>query len=400
MSTFPEYRNWLVVEATDGFGAGTIAAKLLADLGCTVARLEADASGASLDDDADRAVLELLSRSKESVVVDWASRDAAAPLAALLQRADVLVVDRAAWRRICGALGADDWRVRLPGLTVCACTPFGLAGPLASWSGGEEIVQAMAGIMSVTGHAGRGPTRVAGAPLTHASAMFAVSSILADALRKRAGTPGALLDVAVYDAALAFQSASLPAYFLSGTAPQGIGNRHSMAAPWNSFRCADGWAIICAGNHPTWVRLCETIGRRDLLDDPRYATQGERVAHVDQLEAEIDAWTITRSIADVEALLNAGTIACGSVVPLCDVLAHPQFVERNLLDGASGGRQSGGVFHLGGEPLAIREGAWRPGAATRAMLVDRCGVRPGEFERWVADGVVREARERADVQAA
>jgi len=400
MSTFPDYRDWLVVEATDGFGAGTIAAKLLADLGCTVARLASGPDAAPPAHEPDRALFELLSRCKESVAIDWVNAQVAAPLAALLHHADVLVVDRAAWLRLQDVLGTGGLAARFPGLTVCACTPFGLSGPLASWIGGEEIVQAMAGIMSITGHAGRGPTRVAGAPLTHAAAMFAVSSILADSLRKRAGAPGALLDVAVYDAALAFQSASLPAYFLSGAAPQGIGNRHSMAAPWNSFRCADGWAIICAGNHPTWVRLCETIGRRDLLEDPRYATQGERVAHVDSLEAEVTAWTSTRSVADVESLLDAGTIACGSVIPLGDVIAHPQFVERNLLDAASGQRQSGGVFHLGGEPLSIREGAWRPGAATRTVLVDRCGVRAAEFERWLAAGVVREAQERADVEAA
>jgi crotonobetainyl-CoA:carnitine CoA-transferase CaiB-like acyl-CoA transferase len=400
MSTFPDYRNWFVVEATDGFGAGTIAAKLLADLGCTVARLAPGPDAAPLDHESDRALFELLGRCKESVAIDWHSAQAAAPLTALLQHADVLVVDRSAWLRVQDVLGTRDFASRFPRLTVCACTPFGLTGPLASWTGGEEIVQAMAGIMSITGHADRGPTRVAGAPLTHASAMFAVSSVLADALRKRAGTPGALLDVAVYDAALAFQSASLPAYFLSGTPPQGIGNRHSMAAPWNSFRCADGWAIICAGNHPTWVRLCETIGRPDLLADPRYATQGERVAHVDALEVEVAAWTSTRSVAEVESALNAGTIACGSVVPLGAVVAHPQFVERNLLDAASGQCQSGGVFHLGGEPLSIREGAWRPGAATRTVLVDRCGVRTAEFERWVADGAVHEAQERADVEAA
>jgi crotonobetainyl-CoA:carnitine CoA-transferase CaiB-like acyl-CoA transferase len=399
MSTFADYRDWLVVEATDGFGAATVAAKLLADLGCTVARLE-PADAPPPDDDAEQALHELVSRCKDSVAIDWTHPAAGSALDALLARADVLVVDRGGDLRLQAVLDAPDLRTRFPGLTVCACTPFGLTGPLSTWSGGEEIVQAVAGIMSITGHPGRGPTRVAGAPLTHAAAMFAVSSILADALRKRAGEAAALLDIAVYDAALAFQSASLPAYFLSGTAPSGIGNRHSMAAPWNSFRCADGWAIICAGNHPTGVRLCETIGRPDLLADPRYATQGERVAHVDALEAEITAWTCTRSVAEVESTLNAGTIACGSVVPLAEVLVHPQFVERNLLDAASGRRQSGGVFHLGGQPLAVREGEWRPGAGTRAILVDRCGVEPGDYDRWLAAGAVHEAEESADVQAA
>ena len=399
MSTFPDYGDWLVIEATDGFGPATLASKLLADLGCVVARLEPGIE-VPPDDDAEHALFELVSRCKHSVAIDWSNPGAASALDALLQRADVLVVDRAGYLRLQAVLATVDLGARFPRLTVCACTPFGLTGPLSAWCGGEEIVQAMAGIMSITGHAGRGPTRVAGAPLTHAAAMFAVSSILADGLRKRAGDGSQLLDIATYDAALAFQSASLPAYFLSGTPPVGIGNRHSMAAPWNSFRCADGWAIICAGNHPTWVRLCETIGRPDLLADPRYATQGERVANVDALEREVTAWTSTRSVAEVESLLNAGTIACGSVVPLTDVIAHRQFIERNLLDEAGGRHQSGAVFHLGGEPLAVREGQWRPGAGTRAVLVERCGVKRHEYERWLAGGAVREARERANVEAA
>ena len=400
MSTFAEFDSWLVVEATDGFGAGTLAGKLLADLGCTVARLESPVETPRDDTPAGRELFELVSRGKHSVGVAWSNPGAQGALVALLRSAEILVADREGLLRLQAALQTRDLRDRFPRLTVCACTPFGLEGPMSTWAGGEEIVQAVSGIMSVTGHPGTGPTRVAGAPVTHAAAMFAVTSALADVLRKKTGGKAGLLDVAMYDAALAFQSASLPAYFLGGAAPQGIGNRHSMAAPWNSFRCADGWAIICAGNHPTWVRLCEMIGRPDLLDDPRYKTQAERVANVDVLEAEISRWTRERRVAEVEALLNAGTIPCGSVLALDQVIEHPQFRERNLLDAASGDRQSGGVFHLNREPLALREGAWRAGDGTRSILIERCRVMRADYERWLASGAILEAQGMAHVQAA
>lgn len=400
MSTFAEFGSWLVVEATDGFGAGTLAGKLLADLGCAVARLESPVEASRDETVAGRELFELVSRGKHSVGLAWNHAAAAGVLDPLLRSAEILVADRDGLSRLQAALQTRDLRDRFPRLTVCACTPFGLEGPMSAWAGGEEIVQAVSGIMSVTGHPGTGPTRVAGAPLTHAAAMFAVTSALADVLRKKTGGKAGLLDVAVYDAALAFQSAALPAYFLDGAAPQGIGNRHSMAAPWNSFRCADGWVIICAGNHPTWVRLCETIGRPDLLADPRYRTQAERVAHVDVLEAEISGWTRERRVADVEALLNAGTIACGSVSSLDDVIEHPHFRERNLIDAASGGRQSGGVFHLNREPLDVREGAWRAGEGTRSILIERCRVVRADYDRWLASGAVLEAQGMAHVQAA
>lgn len=392
MSTFAEYRDWLVVEAARGFGAATLAGKLLADLGCTVARLAAPVD--------DRDLNELVSRGKHSVGMDLAHHDAALALDALLRKAQVLVADRDGLAAIADALGVDDWQARFPGLTVCACTPFGLSGPLAHWQGGEEIVQAVSGIMSITGHAHTGPVRIAGAPLTHAAAMFAVTSTVAEVMRRRGGSAGPVLDVSVYDAALAFQSAALPAYWLSGRAPTPIGNRHSMAAPWNSFECADGWVIICAGNHPTWVRLCETIGRPDLLADPRYATQGDRVQHVDALEAEITAWTRTRSVAEVEETLNANTVAAGSVLPLHDVVRHPQFEVRGLVARGSEGRQAGGVFNLDREPLDIHTAPWQAGAATRAILVDRCGVRRADYARWSASGAIFEAPEEADVELA
>jgi succinyl-CoA--D-citramalate CoA-transferase len=155
--------------------------------------------------------------------------------------------------------------------------------------------------------------------------------------------------------------------------------------------------IICAGNHPTWVRLCATIGRDDLLADPRYATQALRVQNVDALEAEISAWTRARTVADVEATLSTSTIPAGSVLPLHDVLRHPQFAVRGL--GGAGG-PSGGVFHLDREPLDARPAPAQPGAGTRAILLERCGVRPVEYERWLAAGIVREAQEKADAKAA
>jgi crotonobetainyl-CoA:carnitine CoA-transferase CaiB-like acyl-CoA transferase len=392
VSSFAEYQGWLVVEVAGGTGSAgpaTIAGKLLADLGCTVARIDGGAVDRCEETDCERELFQLQSRGKHSVALDWRSTVVGEPLAALLAKAEIAIVDREGLMRLRSALCTEDLHPRFPQLTLCAASWFGLDGPLAAWEGGEEIVQAVTGIMSITGHPGSGPTRVAGAPFTHAAAMFAVTSSLGDVRRKRRGEAPVLLDVSVYDAAIGFESASLPAYFLTGKAPSGIGNRHSMSVPWNSFRCADGWVIICAGNHPNWVRLCEMIGRPEMVADPRFSTQEDRIACVDEIEDAVTAWTSTRSVVQVEMLLHANTIAGGSILPLHDVIDHPQFRTRNLIDDASHERQSGGVFHLDRAPLDIREGMWRAGAGSRAMLVERCGASLADFERWVAAGAVR-----------
>ena len=385
MSTFDALRSWLVVEVADGFGAAALAGKILADAGCTVARVEPPGEGEAGETPHERELAGLVSRGKRSVALDW-SNDAA--LHAMLASARIAIVDRPGLLRLRDALACDSIAERYPRLTVCACTPFGLDGPMAAWAGGEEIVQAAAGIMSITGHPGSGPTRVAGIPFTYAAAMFAVTSSLAQALRGEREGNGALLDVAVYDAAIAFESASLPAYFLSGVAPQAIGNRHSMSVPWNSFRCRDGWVIVCGGNHPNWVRICEMIGKPGMVADPRFATQEGRIAHVDEIEAAIGAWMRERDVAEVEALLNANTIAGGCVLPLRDVVNNAQFRERNLVTADE--RQAGGLFHADREPLDVREAAWQRGAGTREILVERCGVPPAQYERWLRDGGVAE----------
>jgi crotonobetainyl-CoA:carnitine CoA-transferase CaiB-like acyl-CoA transferase len=132
------------------------------------------------------------------------------------------------------------------------------------------------------------------------------------------------------------------------------------------------------------------IGRPEMVADPRFATQDGRIVHVDEIEAAIGAWMRERDVAEVEALLNANSIAGGSVLPLRDVLDHAQFGERNLI--TADGRQAGALFHVDREPLDVREAAWGRGAGTRAILVHRCGVPLAQYERWRDEGRVAEDR--------
>lgn len=394
------FEGWTVVEVARGFGAATLAAKLLADLGCEVVKVEAP-DGDPLRREPPRAgstrpLYELVSATKRSVCIDTASDGAAEPLAALLGSADVLIVDADGDALLQRVLGADALDGAFPRLTLCRASAFGAAGPRARWQGGEDIVQAAAGTLSITGMPGQ-PTRIAAAIHTHAAALYAVTSILADRLRdRRADAPPRTrahrLDTSLYDAALAFMTASLPSYFLSGRAPGPIGNRHSMAAPWNTFRCADGWIVVCAGNHSTWVRLCQAIALPGLLDDPRYATQENRVANVDALEAAIGAWTAARPMREVEALLDAADIPCGPILPLADVLASPQVRERALAVDVGGAVAAGGVFHWNGRALSLRPAEHALGAATRAVLRDPRRGGDARYRRWLADGTVREGR--------
>lgn len=390
-----------VVELAAGFGAASLAGKLLADLGCPVVKVEPPC-GDPLRASAQRGepdLFALVNATKDSVCIDVAHANAHEPLAALLAGADVLLADRAHWLRL-----PEGWReslrARHPMLTVAVCSPFGLRGSLAGWQAGEEGVQALSGILSTTGHPGRPPVRVAAAIVTHSAAMYAATSIVADFRAKAQCGRGAFLDLAMFDAAISLLTSAFPVYFLSGESPSGIGNRHSMAAPWNTYRCRDGWVVVCAGNEPTWQRLVVAIDRRDLAADPDYATQEARVRHVDALDAEVTRWTEQRTTRAVEAALEAQGIPCGSILPLAEVLTHPQLAGRGLRVEADGVPTTGGIFHRNGAPLPVRVREWRLGGATRAHLLERAGSERSRYERWLRDGVIAEATGVPHVAAA
>lgn len=396
------FASRMVLELASGFGPAMLAAKLLADLGCPVFKVEPLAGdplrATTADDHLD--FFTLLCGSKDSLRVDLHQPGGREALDALLVRADIVVVDRDGIAQLDALYPEGAFARRFPAITLAVCTPFGMRGSLAGWRAGEEGIQAMSGIMSTTGHPGRPPSRVAGAIVTHAAAMYAVASILADLRSKAASGGGARLDLAMFDAAISLLTSAFPAYFLSGSAPQGLGNRHSMAAPWNTYRCRDGWVVICAGNEPTWQRLVTALARPDLAADPAYATQEARVCNVDALDAEVERWTERKTAREVEDALDAQGIPCGPILPLASVMRQPQFATRGLLRHDAGVAMTGGVFHRNGQPLPVRRGRSGLGQGTRRAFVEWLRVDPVRYERWRHEGAVLEDAEAAHVAAA
>lgn len=398
------YARRAVLEWSSGFGPATVAAKLLADLGCPVYKIEPLAGDALREGrrapPADMDLYHLFSGSKHSVCVDVAARGARDVVMAALAQMDIVVVDGAGWIDLQRLVSAAELASDFPNLTIAVISPFGARGSLAHWTAGEETLQAISGVMSTTGHPQRPPVRVAGAIVTHATAMYAVTSILADLRAKQASGRGAHLDMAMFDGAISLLTSAFPVYFLSGAAPPGIGNRHSMAAPWNTYRASDGWVVVCAGNEPTWQRLIAAVDRPELGQDPRYATQEARVQNVAALDAEIEAWTTTRTAAEVEAALDAKGIPSGPILPLSEVLAHAQFAARRLAVTDKGVTLTGGAFHRDKLPLELRAGTCALGAATRDLLLERCGVERSRYDRWLRDGAIAEHAKDAHAAAA
>lgn len=374
-----------VIEICSGYGPAVMAGKLLADIGCRVTKIEPQDGDPlrhdPVDEGSDLSLFSLVCGNKDCACLDLEGEDAASILQKICAQTGVLLLDAPAWRLISTHMGdARQIAEEFPGLTICVASYFGTTGPLAGWTGSEETVQALSGVMSTTGQAGEPPVRIPGAMITHGAAMFAVIAVLGDFIAKRGSGKGAFLDCNALLPAASFLTAAYPSYFLSGKAPSGIGNRHAMSAPWNTFPCSDGWLVICAGNEPSWRRLCTTMDRPDLLTDPRFATAETRVAHVEALEPEIAAWTGSRTVAEAERVIADSGTPCGAIVSLHDVLDDPQFRARTLLHLTDGDAVAGGIFHRDGQPLRTGPGRSSLGEATADFLA-RFGIDPARQRR-------------------
>jgi crotonobetainyl-CoA:carnitine CoA-transferase CaiB-like acyl-CoA transferase len=388
----------LILDFSSGLGSASLAGKIMVDLGYTVLKIE-DETGDPLrlqSTEDEMSMFDLVNGSKSSVCVRDAHPHAAEAINALCTGASCVIADQQGWLRLSRVLGANI-ASRYPKLTICRCTPFGTTGNWADWVGGEEIVQAMSGVMSTTGYPDSGPVAVAGGMLTHASALFASTAIIADLIAKGSGA-GRMIDAAMIDAAIAFMTAAFPYYDLHKVPPTGIGNRHTMAAPWNSFRCSNGWLILCAGNDPTWQRLCQAIDRPDLLVHPDFATQEQRVRHIEELETQIQTWTSTHSVEEAERILDQRGVPCGPILPLERVLAHPQFMDRAMLREVDGTLILGGLFQKNGEPLTVRRAKSRLAEGTIDAL-KACGVDSSTIETWHEAGLFSRVEMPGDAHA-
>jgi crotonobetainyl-CoA:carnitine CoA-transferase CaiB-like acyl-CoA transferase len=228
------------------------------------------------------------------------------------------------------------------GRVVCDVTAYGASGPLAGRPDGERQVQARSGVMQITGLPDGPPVAIDLPLLEFMTGGYAAGAVLAALRARRLGGGGQAIDMALYDCAFAAVSTFLPKV-LDGSNPavKRVGNRHSMATPWNVYRANDGWLQLCAASDVQWQRLAEVIGQPAMASDPRYAKLTDRVARNNEVDALVQAWVGAHDVATCVTALNGAAIASGPIAPVEDYprednLAHRGMVRR-LADPVGGG---------------------------------------------------------------
>jgi CoA:oxalate CoA-transferase len=336
--------------------AGPYCTMVLSDLGARVIKVEAPKRG---DDaraigpfiDGRSAYFSSLNRGKQSIALDLKGDADRRIFDALLQRADVLVENFRPGVMDRLGFGWEGLRKRFPRLIVASTSGFGQTGPYAQRPAYDVVVQAMGGIMSLTGHPGGEPTRVGTSIGDIAAGLFTAIGIEAALVERAATGTGGRIDVALLDCQVAILENAIARYAGTGEVPGPIGARHPSITPFDAFATRDGYVIIAAGNDSLFEKLCGVLETPDLLDDERFASNAGRTRHAEALKPRLEAALADRETeAWLRALGQAG-VPCGPIQDVAQVLQDPQVLARNMVVTATD--DSGATLRMAGNPIKL-----------------------------------------------
>ncbi len=315
--------------------AGPYCAMLLADMGARVIKVEPPAGDSTRAmagaRGSDSAAFNAVNRGKRGIVLDLAKGKGREVFMRLARGADILVENYRPG--VMARLGLDYPAVAAenPRIIYASISGYGQTGPWAAKGGFDLIAQGVSGIMSVTGSPG-GPPVKAGVPLTDLGAgLFALVGVLGALHHRATSGRGQHVDTALGDAGLALSVWEATDFATSGQVPGPLGSAHRMTAPYQAFRCADGYITIGAANHRTFAKLATLLGHAEWIGDARFASDHERVRHREELAALIEAATATAPRAVWLARLEAEGVPCGPILDYSEALATPQAVAREMI---------------------------------------------------------------------
>ncbi len=317
--------------------AGPYAAMLLADMGADVIKVEAPGHGdhsrqmaPRISDDLSGAFL-AVNRNKRGISLDLKDSRGRDLLHRLAATADVLIENFRPG--VAARLGIDFETLSQvnPRLVHCSISGFGQTGPYATRGGFDLVAQGMSGLMSVTGTAAGEPVKC-GVPITDLGAgMFATYGILAAlAARERTGR-GQQVDTSLFETGLGMEVWEAVEFFHTGNTPQPTGSAHRLGAPYQAFRCSDGYINVGADGAKHWPLFCKALGIPELADSPDFATNPDRLANLPELVERIEERTKAETREHWLEILEEVGIPAGPINTVPEALADPQALAREMV---------------------------------------------------------------------
>ncbi len=378
--------------------AGPFTTMTLGDLGAEVIKVEPfggdEARGFGPFKEDVSGYFENVNRGKKSIAIDLkhpAGRDI---LLGLIEKSDVLVENfRPGVMKKLG-LDYETLRSQFPGLTYAACSGFGQTGPYARRGAYDMIIQGMGGIVSITGEPDRPPVRVGVSIGDIAAALYSCIGILTALFSRTQTGMGQMVDIGMLDCQVALLENAIARFDMTGTVPEPLGARHPSITPFQAVETRDGWIMIAAGNNVLWRRLCEVIGREDLVDDERFKDNNLRTEHHAELHTELSEVFKERTTEVWLKMLDSAEIPCGPIQNIQQVVEDPQVLARDMIVRilhpiAGPLRMAGSPLKLSDTPPEITRHAPALGEHTDQVLQSLLGSSSGDLAQWRDSDVIR-----------
>lgn len=396
----PKFLDGIVVLDFSRVLAGPFCTMTLADLGARVIKVEPpdgdESRGMGPFVDGNSLYFASINRSKQSVVLNLKTPDGVELARSLCKKCDVLVENYRPGTMDKLGLAYDRVRKLNPSIVYASLSGFGHSGPYRDRGAYDVIIQAMSGLMSVTGADGGRPTRVGASIGDLIPALYTATAILA-ALNVRDQRGGCHLDIGMMDCVVSVMENALSRYWVTGEDPQPLGNRHPAITPFSSFAVDDGEVAIACGNDLLWTRLCRALGASDLARDPRFASNSLRTQNVGELTAGLEQALAGRKTSECLELLSDAGIPCAKINSTSDLMNDPNLRARNMIVEVD---QPGiGVMPVPGTPIKsnrfdddVGNPAPRLGADTREVLSELLDIDSSELARLERAGAIGQTR--------
>jgi crotonobetainyl-CoA:carnitine CoA-transferase CaiB-like acyl-CoA transferase len=307
--------------------AGPFCTMLLADMGAEVIKIETPGDG----DDSRRyppfigeesAYFMNLNRNKKSMVLNLKHAKAKEIFLNLVEKSDVIIENFRPGTMEKLGIGYDTIKTRNPDIVYACISGFGHSGPYKDLPGYDIIGQAMGGIMSITGWPDSPPTRTGTAIADVLAGLNACIGILAGLLSVRNGGAGQKIDIALVDSVVSAMETIIQIYLVENRIPQRTGNRYEFIYPYDTFKARDGWVIIAVGNNKLWEVFCNAVGRPELLNDPHYRDNYDRVkAHV-EVKQVVEEWSQQKTVREIVDFMLSKKIPCAPIYTVKDVVEN------------------------------------------------------------------------------
>lgn len=389
----------LILDLTTIVSGGTTTS-ILADFGAQVIKIENPQGGDPLR--AWKPVKngislwwKVLARNKQSVTLNLHDPRGQDLLKRLVTRADVLVENFRPGTLERWSLGYDRLSEVNPKLVMVRISGFGQTGPYRNRPGFGTVAEAMSGYVALSGFPD-GPPVLPPIPLADevAGLIGALAALMALRHRDRADGHGQMIDIALYEPLFRLLIPYIPQYALLDEVQERVGNRFAGAAPRNLYRSADGqWVAISATTQRTFTRLAQTMGRTDLLADPRFADNAARVANVEGLDAIVQEWMGARPLDEILATLQQEEAVVGPVFQTPRILSDPQYRARGnvavVQDPDLGAIPMPGIVpKFSRTPGKIRHAGPRLGEHNEAVYSELLGLSHNDMARLIQEGVI------------